>query len=131
MRVKVLLSTIVILAVLLAVVALVSRNSSALKDIDATNVEEITFQNTYDVITLTEQADIQKLFENLQSMKFKRTLNYHKFGAAILIDMKLKSGEKISMSILSDDIIINDNNYIPDKDYQDEIRAILNTFSQK
>lgn len=127
---KVVIITIVILAAVISLTAWLGRNSNMLKDMGASEVKEITFVNGFDNIILTEQNDIQVLFKALKSMKFQRIQNYHTYGTALLIDLKLISNETLSMSILSDDIIVNGLHYKPDKDYCLEIQNIFNTFAQ-
>ncbi len=126
-RRKLVISAIVIMVAVISITAWIGRYSNILNDIDTSDVEEITFHDSYENIALTEQSDIQVFLKELQSMKFKKMLNYHKYGAALVIDIKLKSGNILSMSILSDDIIINGINYRPDKDYRDKVKYIFNT----
>lgn len=130
-RWKVVLTAVVVLAAVIATVAWLGRNSNMLKDMDASEVEKITFVNSFDNVTLTEQSDIQLLFIELKAMKFQRIQNYHKYGTALLIDLKLKTGEILSMSILTDDIIVNGLHYRPKKDYCANIQSIMDTLTQK
>lgn len=118
------------IAVITIIVWLVS-DSNKLKSIDTTNIKEITIHNPAKYFTITEKDDIQLLFNTLQSMKLRRTLNSNKDGFAFLIEIELKSGDIIYMSILSGDININGNNYQPDKDYCDILREIFNNLSEK
>ncbi len=130
-RRKAVLTTIVIMVAIISIAAWLGRNSSVLKDIDTSDIEEITFLYSYEYTTLTEQEDIQILFEKLQSMKFKKILNYHQYGPSLLIDIKLKSGETKSLAILSNDIIINGQHFRPNKDYSESITNVFDTLSQK
>lgn len=125
------LTIIVVIVVVISIVIWVVSYSNKLKSMDTTSIKEITIHNPTEYFTITEQDDIQLLFNALQSMKLRRTLNSNKVGFAFLIDIELKSGKTINLSILSGDININGQNYQPDKDYCDTIREIFNNLSDK
>jgi len=102
-----------------------------LKEINKTEIDEITIHNPTKYFTITDQEDIQTLFEELQSMNISRNLNTKKVGFAFIIDIKLKNGETLEMSILSKDIRINNHNFKPKKDYCNRIQDIFNFLSKK
>jgi hypothetical protein len=126
---KVIITILVILVAVISVVAWAGRNSNMLRDIEPADVKEITFQDSFESITITEQVDIHLIFKELQSLKFKSMISYHRFGSALVFDIKLKSGQKYTMSVLADDIIINGKNYKPIKDYTDDLKSIMNNLS--
>lgn len=126
---KVVITIGVVLVGVVLVLLWVGRNSNMLKDIDTSEVEVITFQDSTRSITISDPEDIQIIYEELQLMRFKSMLSYHKFGPALVFDIKLKSGQKYTMSVLSDDIIINDKDYKPAKDYKEQLKNIIDKLS--
>lgn len=129
LRRKIAFSLIVVVVAVILVIAWVSRNSNMLRDFDASEVEQITFQDSNKSITITDQDDIQDIFEELQTMRFKSMIGYHRFGSALVFDIKFKDGQKYTMAVLSDDIIINGKNYKPDKDYRDALNYLVDQLS--
>ena len=128
----------IILAAILAIATIIAiavwvggSNLNQLKDMDSADIAEIIICNPAKYYTITEQEDMQTLLESLQSMNLSRKLKNNKDGFAFLIDIKLKSGETIKMSILSGNIRINNHYYKPDKDYCNSIGEIFNTLSEK
>ncbi len=126
---KIIVITIMLLATVVGVIAWVGRNSNMLRKMDASEVDRITFQDSIETITISEREHIQEIFHELQTMKFKSMLGHHRFGSALVFDIKLKSGQKYTFSILSDDIIVNGKNYKPDQDYRDELKSIVDRLS--
>ncbi|MFN7251548.1 MAG: hypothetical protein ACK4M9_12245 [Anaerobacillus sp.] len=126
-----LLGAIFVIAFIIAIPVWVGSGSvKQLKDLDTADIAEITIAST-EYYTITEPKDIETLLTVLQSMNLSRRLPHSKDGFVFLIDIKLKSGETIGMSILSDDIIINNHNYKPDKNYSDSIREVFDKLAEK
>ncbi len=126
---KVVFSFAAVLILVLIVVAWINRNSNMLRDIDSSEVDIINFQDSTVSITISDQDDIKLVFEALQSMKFKSMLSYHNFGSALVFDIKMKNGQKYTMSVLSNDIIINGKDYKPAKDYKEQLKSIIDNLS--
>lgn len=125
------LTSILIIIIISIAVWVTSSNVNQLKNINTADIVEITISDPTKYYSITKHEDIQTLFNDLQSMNLSRKFNSHKDGFAFLIDIKLKSGEKIYISILSKDVRINNHNYKPDKDYCNSIREIFDTLSKK
>jgi len=128
---KTILTIVFLVIAVITIIVWVISDSNKLKSMDTTNIKEITIINPAKYFTITEKDDIQLLFNTLQSMKLRRTLNIHKDGFTFLRDIELKSGNIIHMSILSGDINIDGHNYQPDKDYCDILSEIFNNLSKK
>jgi uncharacterized protein YrzB (UPF0473 family) len=133
MNKKMLLPSILTIITIVAITVWLSgTNLNPLKDKNTDDIVEIIFSNPTNYYTITEQEDIETLFEVLKSMNLSRKLNNSiKDGFAFLIEIKFESGETVEMSILSKVIRMNNHNYKSDEDYLNSIREIFNTFSEK
>jgi hypothetical protein len=125
------LGAIFVIAIIIAIPVWVgSGNVKQLKDLDTVDIAEITIAST-EYYTITEPEDIETLLSVLQSMNLSRRFPHNKDGFVFLIDIKLKSGETIGMSILSENITINNHNYKPDKNYSESIREVFDKLAKK
>jgi hypothetical protein len=128
---NIIITSILIIIIIAIAVWVRSSNANPLKNINTEDIVEMTIGDPTKYYSITEDEDIQTLFNVLKSMNLSRGFNRQKEGFAFFIDIKLKSGEKAFISILSKDIIINNHNYKPDKDYCDSIREIFDTLAKK
>ena len=94
-------------------------------------IKEITISSPVECFTVTEANDIELLFSTLESMQLRRSLSGNKDGFAFLIDIDLGSGERINMTILSEDIHIDGRNYRSEKDPCDDIRNVFDRLAEK
>lgn len=127
----IMLTSILIIIIIAITVWARSSNVNQLKTMNTADIVEITIGDPTKYYSITNYEDIQTLFNVLQSMNLSRKFNSHKDGFAFFIDIKLKSGEKMYISILSKDVRINNHNYKPDKDYCNSIREVFDTLSKK
>lgn len=125
------LTSILIIIIIVIAVWVRSGNANQLKNMNTAGIVEITIGDPTKYYSITKREDIQTLFNQLQSMNLIRKFNNNKDGFAFSIVIKLKSGEKIYMSMLSKDVRINNHNYKPDKNYCNSIRKVFDELSKK
>ena len=107
------------------------KTVNPLKKIEISNIKEITIYNPAEGFTISDKDDIQTLFEFLQSMELRNKRDNNRVGFAFLISIKLKSEEIIDMNILYTDIMIDNQNYAPTKDYCTSTRVIFDKLAEK
>jgi long-subunit fatty acid transport protein len=129
---KITMLTSVLIIIIIAIAVWVRySNVNQLKNVNTADIVELIISDPTKYYSITKHEDIQTLFNVLQSINLSKKFNSHKDGSAFLIDIKLKSGEKIYISILSKDVRINNHNYKPDKDYCNSIREVFDALSKK
>ena len=123
--------TIILLAIFTATFLWRVSDANPLESMNPEEIREITISSPAEYFTITESNDIELLFSTLQSIQLRRSLSRNKDGFAFLIDIDLVSGERINMTVLSEDIHIDGNNYRPDKDPCDEIRRVFDRLAEE
>lgn len=115
---------VIIEAAVICSVMFYQRNRNPFKNVSANNIQEVTICNPAESKVLTQGDDITLVLNTLKEMKLVKKQSNEKEGFAFVIYMKLKNGKKMDTTILSKDIIINNQYYKPDKDYCDVVREI-------
>jgi len=123
--------TIVLLALFTAIFLWRVSDANPLESMKPEEIREITISSPGEYFTITEANDIALLFSTLESMKLRRSLSSIKDGFAFLIDIDLENGERINMTVLSEDIHIDGRNYRPEKDPCDDIRNVFDRLAEK
>ncbi|HSR03417.1 MAG TPA: hypothetical protein VLM88_02360 [Proteiniclasticum sp.] len=123
--------TIVLLALFTAIILWRLTDANPLESLKPEEIREITISSPGEFFTITEANDIELLFSALQSMKLRRSLSSNKDGFAFLIDIDLESGERIQMSVLSEDIHIDGRNYRPKADPSEDIRRVFDRLAKE
>lgn len=125
---------IIILSICVCVVAgiiiFMNLDMNPLRDVKSTEVKEIMMANPGSYYTVTEQEDIDMVMKELQNVKLYRRLRDYGDGFSFLIDIKLTSGETISMSI-SKNINISSKTYKADVDITETIGDLFDKLSSK
>jgi len=122
---------IVLLALFTAIFLWRVTDANPLESMKPEEIREITISSPGEFFTITEANDIKLLFSTLQSMHLRRIIENNKDGFAFLIDIDLEYGERIQMSVLSEDIYIDGRNYRPIKDPCNDIRDVFDRLAEK
>lgn len=131
MKRKNVVAVIVLLVLSIAVLLWRVSESNPLERLNPEEVQEITISSPVEYFTITEANDIELMFSTLQSMELRRTISKSKDGFAFLIDIDLESGERINMTVLSEDVHVDGHNYRPLKDPCDNIRRVFDRLAEK
>jgi hypothetical protein len=122
---------IILLTVLTATFLWRISDANPLESLNPEEIREITIASPAEYFTVTEADDIELLFSTLQSMQLRRSLSSNKDGFAFLIDIDLENGEKIDVSVLSEDLHIDGRNYRPLEDPCDDIRRVFDRLAEE
>lgn len=110
-----------------------STNENPLKDVNVLNIEEIGISNIPEGYScnVTKQEDINVLFKLLKSIKLdkKDYINLDKIDYIVYI--KPHNARAYAISIYSDNVRINEQNFKSDKDYCDDIKKVFDDLSTK
>lgn len=124
---------VIVCIIILSVVVIVWNRQKTVRLLEDTNIETISGVVLYlpgRWITVTEQEDIKRVIDTLQSMKLKKRMPSGKAGGMPL-DICYRNGEKIEFGFLSDEVTAENGCYRPDRDYCDDLRNFYFEFSGK
>jgi len=123
--------TIILLAIFTTMFLWRVGDANPLESMNPEEIKEITICSPAEYFTVTEANDMKLLFSTLQSMHLIRTIESNKDGFAFLIDIDLENGERIQMSVLSEDIHIDGRNYRPKEDPSNDIRRVFDRLAKE
>ncbi len=118
------------ICIVIGVIFFLNLDMNPLKDIKSTDVKEVMIANPGSYYTVSDQEDIDMIMKELYNMKLYRRIGGNTDGFSYLIDIKLLSGETISLSI-SKNVKISRKTYKPDRNYTDTIEELYNKLSKK
>lgn len=106
--------------VILFMVWFLGISSGKLLNMNPSDVSQITIDRGVSSYTITDQKEIEKTLQLLQSMKFRRAFPHNKDGMIASLDIYVKNEDKVcNVTILGNDITIDHKNYKPVKDYSE------------
>jgi len=110
-----------------------STNVNPLKDENVLNIKVINISNPSEgySCSVTKQEDINILFKLLKSIKLNRQEYINLDGVDYIIYIKPHNEEAFAISLFSDNIRINNQNYKSNKDYSDDIKKVFDDLSNK
>lgn len=124
---------VIVCIIILSVVVIVWNRQKTVKLLEDTNIETISGVVLYlpgSWITVTEQEDIKRVVDTLQSMELKKRMPSEKDGG-IPLEICYRNGEKIRFGFLSDEVTAENGCYRPDRDYCEDFRNFYFEFSGK
>ncbi|WP_426348334.1 hypothetical protein ACPWSR_11340 [Alloiococcus sp. CFN-8] len=101
-----------------------------LKELKAPDIKEIFIAHPAGYYTITRQEDIQILLDALKSIDNIRKVPEMKDGGTV-IDIKLKDGETMNISLRSEDIVINRQHYKATQAYYNKISEVFQLLSKE
>ena len=101
-----------------------------LKELKAPDIKEIFIAHPAGYYTITQQEDIQILLDALKAIDNIRKVPEMKAGG-MLINIILKNGETMDISLRSGDIIIKGQHYKATDDYYNNISEIFHLLSKE
>lgn len=118
------ISGIVCLGIVICVVWYCAKVANILKDIDVTTIVKIEIWSNDTPTVLENKEDINEVMDTLQSTSLKKSSGELKAGG-LMVDIYLKDGEEISITVLSDAIYMEDNVYKSDIDCTKTLRKYI------
>ncbi|MGM9973066.1 MAG: hypothetical protein ACI33K_03350 [Clostridiaceae bacterium] len=123
-----------IIALLVSILAIAwyftGSSMRALKELKTSDIKEIFIAHPAGYYTITRQEDIQILLDTLKSIDNIRKVPEMKAGG-MLINIILKNGETMDISLRSGDIIIKGQHYKATDDYYNNISEIFHHLSKE
>ncbi|MBQ7943491.1 MAG: hypothetical protein IJ326_05445 [Lachnospiraceae bacterium] len=124
MRKKIVTLVSVVVFVVLAGILICRRSTNISDVVDMTTISKIVIYNPAGEVTITNQENIEKMANVLQSMNLKKSLPNNKDGYAFAIEIYHLDDEMNRIVVTSEDIVIDSNVYKCDRDYCDDIRVV-------
>lgn len=106
------------------------RYSADLQKINVSDVTKIEISSPYKNCSLSKKEDIQTFLSVLQKMRLRKYFNDNKSGYFLDATIVLKDKKTVSVSVTSNSIIINGKEYIPEKDYCEDLRKVLDNYEK-
>ncbi|MCI8307513.1 MAG: hypothetical protein HFH14_05620 [Lachnospiraceae bacterium] len=124
----------VILCIILVSCVIIARNmrkpKGLLADNDTASISNVVLHCSYAYITVTEQEDIKRIVDLLQSIKAEESRPSGKDGGMPL-EIHFQNGEELGFGFLSEEITADGVCYRPDRDYCNDISNFYEEFSKK
>ena len=122
---KKLIGTIIIVIVGILIYAWsTTRNVQILQEMKASDFEKIEIWNHGGSVVLTDQEDIQKFVDILQSTRIHKRKSPDRAGGWIVVDLYYKNGKQDDMGIAVDQINMGAGEYKTEKNIYDDINEL-------
>ena len=122
---KKLIGTIIIVIVGILIYAWsTTRNVQILQEMKASDFEKIEIWNHGGSVVLTDQEDIQKFVDILQSTRIYKRKSPDRAGGWIVVDLYYKNGKQDDMGIAVDQINMGAGEYKTEKNIYDDINEL-------
>lgn len=122
---KKLIGTIIIVIVGILIYAWsTTRNVQILQEMKASDFEKIEIWNHGGSVVLTDQEDIQKFVDILQSTRIHKRKSPDRAGGWIVVDLYYKNGKQDDMGIAVDQINMGAREYKTEKNIYDDINEL-------
>lgn len=108
-----------------------TRNIWVLQEMEASEFSKIEIWNNDEPAVLTEQEDIQRFLDVLQSTRIHKRKSPDKAGGWISVFLYYKNGEQDEMAISIDQINVGDGEYKSEKNILHEIDELYEEFLEK
>ena len=126
---KKLIGTIIIVIVGILIYAWsTTRNVQILQEMKASDFEKIEIWNHGESVVLTDQEDIQRFVDILQSTRIHKRKSPDRAGGWIIVDLYYKNGEQDDMGIAVDQINMGAGEYKTEKNIYDDINQLYEGF---
>jgi len=113
-----------VVLVVLAGILIYGRSTNISDVVDMATISKIVIYNPAGEVMITEQEDIEKMANVLQSMNLKKSFPNNKDGYAFAIEIYHMDDEMNRIVVTSEDIVIDGNVYKCDRNYCDDIRVV-------
>ena len=111
------------------------RKTTLLEDVDSTTISKIVLEGPCSTsgFTVTQQKDINKVVELVQSMKLKWKIPAAKDGYGFALEVYYKSGETDAITLTSEDVAVNSPNftYQCDRNYCEDFDELYKELSKE
>ena len=122
---KKLIGTIIIVIVGILIYAWsTTRNVQILQEMKASDFEKIEIWNHGGSVVLTDQENIQKFVDILQSTRIHKRKSPDRAGGWIVVDLYYKNGKQDDMGIAVDQINMGAGEYKTEKNIYDDINEL-------
>lgn len=126
---KKLIGTIIIVIVGILIYAWsTTRNVQILQEMKASDFKKIEIWNHGESVVLTDQEDIQRFVDILQSTRIHKRKSPDRAGGWIIVDLYYKNGEQDDMGIAVDQINMGAGEYKTEKNIYDDINQLYEEF---
>ncbi|MBO5303503.1 MAG: hypothetical protein J6A92_05580 [Lachnospiraceae bacterium] len=106
-----------------------TRDIQVFQEMKASDFSKIEIWSGDTLAEITEEKDIQRFIDILQSTHIHKRKSPDRAGGWILADLYYKSGEQQVMSIAVDQINVGDGEYKSEKNIYDEISKLYEEFA--
>lgn len=101
-----------------------TRNIQVLQEMKASDFEKIEIWNHGGSVVLTDQENIQKFVDILQSTRIHKRKSPDRAGGWIVVDLYYKNGKQDDMGIAVDQINMGAGEYKTEKNIYDDINEL-------